>query len=246
MAEFPHYLQPDAMDCVPKCLRMIAKHYGKAYSIENLRSRSSIGREGVSLLGISDAAESIGFKTIGVRIPLEKLVEDAVLPCIVHWKQNHFVVLYKIKNNKFYVSDPAHGLITYTKEELVKNWISTKTEGEDKGIALLLEPTPEFYAMEEEKTDKATFGYLLSYLRPYKKYLIQLVLGLLLGSLLQLILPFLTQAVVDVGIGNQNLNFIYLVLVAQLVLFFSRATVDFIRSWILLNIDKKQFNIFCI
>lgn len=239
MSEFPNYLQLDIMDCGPTCLRMIAKHYGKAYSIENLRGKSSIGREGVSLLGISDAAESIGFKTIGIRISLEKLIEDAVLPCIVHWKQNHFVVLYKIKNNIFYVSDPAHGLIKYNQEEFVNYWISTKKEGEDKGIALLLEPTPEFYAMEEEKSNKATFSYLLSYLRPYKKYIVQLVLGLLLGSLLQLILPFLTQAVVDVGIGNQNLNFIYLVLVAQLVLFFSRAIVDFIRSWILLHIGTR-------
>ncbi|MEI7596293.1 MAG: peptidase domain-containing ABC transporter [Bacteroidota bacterium] len=239
MIKFPHYKQPDAMDCGPTCLRMVAKYYGKNYSLESLRTKSNIGREGVSMLGISDAAESLGFRTMGVRISLDKLIGDAILPCIIHWKQIHFVVLYKIKNNKFYVSDPAHGLITYTKDEFLKYWISTKTEGEDKGIALILDPTPEFYAMEDEKSNKATFGYLLSYLRPYKKYLIQLVLGLLLGSLLQLILPFLTQAVVDVGIGNQNLNFVYLVLIAQLVLFFSRAIVDFIRSWILLHIGTR-------
>ncbi|MEI7597420.1 MAG: peptidase domain-containing ABC transporter [Bacteroidota bacterium] len=239
MIKFPHYKQPDAMDCGPTCLRMVAKHYGKSYSLESLRTKSNIGREGVSMLGISDAAECLGFRTMGVRISLDKLFEDAILPCIIHWKQNHFVVLYKIKNNKYFISDPAHGLITYTQDEFVKYWLSTKTEGEDKGIALILDPTPEFYAMEDEKSDKATFGYLLSYLRPYKKYLIQLVLGLLLGSLLQLILPFLTQAVVDVGIGNQNLNFVYLVLIAQLVLFFSRAIVDFIRSWILLHIGTR-------
>ncbi|MEI7595912.1 MAG: cysteine peptidase family C39 domain-containing protein, partial [Bacteroidota bacterium] len=132
---FPHYLQPDAMDCGPTCLRMVAKYYGKNYSLESLRTKSNIGREGVSLLGISDAAECLGFRTIGQRLSINTLIEEVPLPCIIHWKQNHFVVLYKIKNNKFYVSDPAHGLITYTQEEFLKYWISTKTEGEDKGIA---------------------------------------------------------------------------------------------------------------
>ncbi|MDD2412683.1 MAG: peptidase domain-containing ABC transporter [Bacteroidales bacterium] len=237
---FPFYTQPDAKDCGPVCLRMIAKHYGKNYSLQNLRDKSFITREGVSLLGISDAAESLGFKTIGVRIPIEKLINEAALPCIAHWKQNHFVVLYKIsKNGNFHVADPAHGLIKYTKEEFLLGWLSTKKDGEDSGIALLLEPTNDFYEHDGDKTNKQKISYFFKYLRPYKGLMIQLILAMVAGSLLQLIFPFLTQAVVDVGIGTSNLNFITLALIAQLVLFISQMSVGFIRSWILLHISTR-------
>ncbi|MDD5569532.1 MAG: peptidase domain-containing ABC transporter [Bacteroidales bacterium] len=239
MKNFPFYTQLDSMDCGPSCLRMIAKHYGKTYTLQNLRDKSFITREGVSLLGISDAAEAIGFRTMGVKISFEKLAKEAPLPCIVHWNQNHFVVVYKIHKNNVYVADPGHGLVKYTTEEFKKCWLSTKAEGEEKGIALLLEPTPDFYKIEDEKKNKSSFGYLFSYLTPYKKFIVQLILGLLLGSMLQLVFPFLTQSVVDVGISNQNINFIYLVLIAQLMLFFSRATVDFIRGWILLHLGTR-------
>ena len=160
------------MDCGPTCLRMVAKYHGKLYNLEKLRNSSSIGREGVSMLGISDAAESIGFRTMGVSISLEKLIEDAPLPCIIHWKQCHFVVLYKISKHqniqktKYYVADPSHGLIKYTKDEFVKYWISTKKDSEDNGMALLLEPTPEFYNLSDEKNDKASFHYLISVNQP--------------------------------------------------------------------------------
>ena len=143
---FPFYKQLDAMDCGPSCLRMIAKYCGKTYTLQALREKCSITREGVSLLGISDAAESIGFHTVGVRIDFKKLAEEVPFPCIVHWKQKHFVVVYKIKDNDIFVSDPAHGLIKYTEKEFLDGWLSTKTDNEDKGIALLIEPTPEFYS----------------------------------------------------------------------------------------------------
>ncbi len=244
---FPFYKQLDAMDCGPSCLRMIARHYGKTYSLQALREKCFITREGVSLLGISDAAENIGFHTLGVKIDFKKLCGEAPLPCIVHWKQKHFVVVYKIRHNprgsasKFtiFVSDPAHGLIKYTEKEFLDCWLSTKTDNEDKGIALLIEPTPDFYTQADEKLNKSGFRFLFSYLRPYKKFIVQLFLGLLLGSLLQLIFPFLTQSVVDVGISNQNIGFVYLVLLAQLMLFFSRATVEFIRGWILLHLGTR-------
>jgi ATP-binding cassette subfamily B protein len=240
---FPYYNQPDAKDCGPTCLRMIAKYYGKNYSLQYLRENSFITREGVSLLGISDAAENIGFKTMGVRISFEQLETDASLPCIVHWKQNHFVVVYDILEKKgktwILVADPARDLIKYTREEFCSGWLSTKNSGEDMGVALLLEPTPAFYEMKGEKSDRTKINFLFKYLKPHKRYIIQLFLGMLLGSLLQLIFPFLTQAVVDVGIGNQNLGFITLVLIAQLVLFASRMSVDFIRSWILLHVSTR-------
>ena len=239
MQKFPHYNQLDAMDCGATCLRMIAKHYGKSYTSQTLRKRSYITREGVSLLGISDAAESIGFRTMGVKIDFEKLIEDDVTPFIAHWRQDHFIVVYEITKNKVYVADPAVGKITYSKQEFLKNWISTKKNGKDQGIALLLEPTPDFYEQTGEKSDKTKFRFLFQYLRPHKKLIVQLVLGLILGSLLQLIFPFLTQSIVDFGIANNNLNFIYLVLIAQMTLFISRMTVDFIRSWIMLHISTR-------
>ena len=239
MAKFPFYKQLDAMDCGPSCLRMIAKHHGRNYSVQTLRERSHITRQGVSLLGTSDAAESIGFRTMGVRLSLDQLAKESPLPCIAHWKQNHFVVVYKITKGHVYVADPAHGHIKYTREEFLQHWASTKTEGEAQGICLLLEPTPDFYNQEGETRDKKTFRFLFSYVRPYGKFITQLVLGMVLGALLQLIFPFLTQAIVDIGISNQDLGFITLILIAQLVLFISQASVEFIRSWILLHISTR-------
>lgn len=239
MAKFPLYYQLDAMDCGPTCLRMIAKHYGKSYSVQVLRERSSITREGVSLLGISDAADSIGLKNVGARIGFEQLKNDVPLPCIAHWKQKHFVVVYKIKNDQIWVADPARGHITYTRDEFLNGWIGTRANDEDMGLCLLLEPTPDFYTFRDEKQNRNSFRFLLSYLKPYKKYMTQLILGLLLGSLFLLIFPFLTQAVVDIGINNNDLGFITLVLVAQLILFVSITSVEVIRSWILLHLSTR-------
>ncbi len=237
--KFPFYKQYDTMDCGPTCLRMVAKHYGRAYSLQSLRDKSGISREGVSLLGISEAAENIGLHTIAVQLPFEDLVEEMPLPCIVHWKQKHFVVVYKISPTKVHVADPARDRIVYTREEFMQGWISTRNQGNEVGIALALEPTPQFYEYEDEKTQKLGFQRLFQYLFAYKKLIVQLVLGLLVGSLLQLIFPFLTKAVVDIGINTQNLNFVYLILVAQLMLFLGRTSVDFIRSWILLHISAR-------
>jgi ATP-binding cassette subfamily B protein len=236
---FPFIKQLDAMDCGPTSLAMIARYYGKAYSQQTLRDRSFITREGVSMLGTSDAAESIGMRTMGVRITFDQLASEVLLPCIAHWKQNHFIVVYKIKNNTVYVADPAHGLVKYTKEEFMTGWASTRKEGENQGLCLLVEPTPDFYKMEDENLNKSSFKFLFSYLRPYKKFLAQMMLGMVVGSLLQLIFPFLTQAVVDFGINNQDIGFITLILISQLALFAGRTSVEFIRSWILLHISTR-------
>lgn len=245
---FPFYRQLDVMDCGPSCLRMVAKYYGKNFTLENLRERCYISRQGVSLLGISDAAESIGFRTIGVTLTYEQLTEEIPLPCIVHWKQNHFIVVYKSKKKKplfgkpkeyIWVADPAHDLIKYSRDEFEKYWLSITENNENKGIALLLEPSPDFYNIADEKSDKTKISYLLNYLKPYKKYISQLFMGLLLGSLLQLIFPFLTQAIVDKGVVSQNLGFITLIFIAQIILLASRVSVEFIRSWILLHISTR-------
>ena len=235
MSNFKHYSQQDAMDCGPTCLRMVSKYYGKSIGINNLRNESQYNREGVSLLGINKAAVSIGFKTIAASITIEDLKTEAPLPCILHWNQNHFVVLYKASINKFTIADPAKGIIKLSKQEFEQGWISDKEE--QKGIVLLLSPTPTFYQQENDVNRKLGWGLLTKYLLKYKAQIFQLFLGLLLGNLLQLIFPFLTQSIVDTGINTHNLNFIQLILIAQFALFFARTFVEFIRSRILLFVS---------
>ncbi len=242
MLKFIYTPQLDARDCGPACLHMVSRHYGRQHNLALLREQCHITREGVSMLGISDAAEKIGFRTMGVKISYDKLANEVPLPCIAHWKQRHFVVVYELsgkKKDKVRVADPAHGLLTYSREEFEKAWASTTEQGDPMGVCLLLETTPDFYSNAGETAPKNSFRFLLSYLRPHRKLLIQLLLGMLLGSLLQLIFPFLTQSVVDVGINTRDLNFITLVLIAQLVLFFSQTAIEFIRSWILLHISTR-------
>lgn len=241
MPNFPFYKQADFKDCGATCLKIIAKHYGKTLNIQTLRKLSETTREGTSLLTLSEASENIGFRSLGIKLNVIKL-EEAPLPLILHWNKEHFVVLYKIKKGIYYISDPAHGLIEYSKEEFIKFWIGNNaTENTQEGIALVLEPTPKFYQSEFDSKDDKTFGFglLFKYLIPYKSFVFQLSVGLLAGSILQLIVPFLTQSVVDVGIQNQNIHFIYLVLFAQLFLFFGRTALDLIRSWILLHLSTR-------
>ena len=302
MGSFFHYHQLDQMDCGPTCLRMICRYYGRLFTAQSLRDKAQIGKEGVSMLGMSEAAEAIGFRTMGVRISFEKLATEAPLPCIVHWDQNHFVVVYGTKGitgswmnravggrkssdiesmdniskqfrhsfsvdeeetilrpadwpvnvppmsktiqtatrrGTVFVADPGKGLISYTADEFCQHWLSARNEHKEEGIVLLLEPTPQFYEQEAEKPTSYGFDRVFAYLWQYKKLLIQLIMGLTVGSGLQLLLPFLTQSVVDVGINTQNLSFIYLVLGAQLMLLIGRLSVEFIRSWILLHISTR-------
>lgn len=242
---FPHYLQTDDMDCGSTSLRIIAKYYGKEYSAEMLRRNCHITRNGVSMLGISEAAEHIGFKTLGVKITFKQLAEDAKLPCILHWNQNHFVVCYKIKkrrndNYQIFISDPAAGKINYTKAEFMKCWASTKINGEDCGTALLLTPGIDFGKCEEEIIGKKKgLVYFLKYLSPYKSQIVQLLTIMAIGSILQLIFPFLTQAMVDLGINAKNMGMITIILIAQLTLFMARLSTEYIRGWILLHVNSR-------
>ncbi|MFH0842572.1 MAG: peptidase domain-containing ABC transporter [Bacteroidota bacterium] len=261
MPGFPFYKQLDSMDCGPSCIRMVAKYYGKTYSLQSLRSKSFITNTGVSMLGISDAAESIGFRTRGYRLTWEQLRDEVPLPCIVHWNQRHFVVVHKIKKRRsftlppwgkgrgrgsrtknwdeVFVADPAAGLLKYTKEEFCRCWYSTKTDGIDEGTALLLEPSPEFYRQEDEERSKLSFLYLLKYIRPYSKFILQLMLGMLTASIISLIFPFLTQSLVDTGIGTGNIAFVIMVLVAQLVLTLSQTANGLLRNWISLHVTSR-------
>jgi len=238
---FPHYIQPDSKDCGPMCLKIIAKHFKKTISLQKLRNLSETTREGSNLFCISEAAEKIGFHSLGVKISLETL-QEVPLPCILHWNKVHFVVLYKIKKQTYYISDPAHGLLKYNQQKFLKNWIgSNAAEHTEEGIALLLETTPKFTDNNnfDEKDKDFGFSFLGKYVFKYKAFLWQLVIGLLAASLLQLIFPFLTQSVVDVGIKNQDIHFIYLILFAQLALFLGRTAIEIIRSWILLHLSTR-------
>jgi len=221
---------------------MVAMHYGHHYTLETLREKCEFSREGVNLFGIAKAAESIGFRSTGARLSFEELCR-APFPVIVHWNQRHFVVLYgtrgKGRNIKMLIADPATSLVELSESEFKKSWYSTVKDGVGLGIALLLEPTPRFYQEEGESVNRRGFKFLGTYLKPYRKFIVQLFAGLFIGSLLQLILPFLTQSIVDIGIGTQDIGFIWLVLIAQLMLAVSMASVEFIRGWILLHMGTR-------
>jgi len=239
---FPHYPQYDAMDCGPSCLRMVARYYGRHYPLSKLREYTYADREGVSLEGIIAAAERIGLRALPVQLPMQATEReqlgllDAPLPLIAHWDQNHFVVVYKMNRKHVWIADPATGKRRLPRLEFEAHWLS----GSDKGIALLLEPQPRFYEEEgETAAEKGGLFYLLAYLKPYRAYFWQLVLGLVLASLFQLIFPFLTQAIVDVGIQNSDLSFINLILLAQLMLFLGRVTVNILRNRILLHLGTR-------
>ncbi len=236
---FPFVKQPDAMDCGPSCLKMVAGYYGKNFSLESLRKKCYITREGVSFLGLSEAADAIGFKTVGVKITFEMLRDNVPLPCIVHWRQRHFIVVYKIKKGKIWVADPAVGLITYSEEEFIRNWGSTISDGKPAGLVLITEPTPALYENADERENSTGFRFLFKYFRLYRRYVFQLVLGLLIGSGIQLVIPFLTQSIIDIGLNNNDLGFIYLILFAQLALVIGRMSVEFIRGWLLLHIGSR-------
>ncbi|MEL6851349.1 MAG: cysteine peptidase family C39 domain-containing protein, partial [Bacteroidota bacterium] len=237
--KFPFYQQLDGMDCGPTCLRMIAQFYGKKYSLSYLREKGYITREGVSMLGISQAAEAIGFRTMGAKLTLSQLLKQAPLPVIVHWNQNHFVVVHKARNGRVEVADPGMGLLTYSEADFLAGWIGENRTENEKGVALLLEPTRDFYLQEEEPVSTKGFRYLKAYLTPYKWEFFQVMAGLLVGSFLHLLFPILTQKMVDEGIGHRDIGFIYLILAIQMVLFISQTLLTFVRSWILLHIGTR-------
>jgi len=241
---FKCIIQSDSMMCGITCLQMVCKHFGREISLRTLSKLCVATSEGVSMLGVNEAANKLGLRTMCARTDFDTL-SKATLPCVLHWDQNHFVVLYKVKKGKkFYVADPGKGLVKYNLEEFKSHWISTRSNGEEKGIAMFLEPTPAFYSRKEDgdgekNKNPRSFRFLFGYVKKYKRYFGQVVLGMVVGSLLQLVLPFLTQSIVDVGIKNQDLGFIWLILLGQLMLTFSRTAIDFIRRWLLLHISMR-------
>lgn len=240
MRNFQFYPQHDSMQCGIACLQMICKYYHKEYTSKRLAEYCFATTEGVSLLGISEAAGKLGLHTICGKVTLQQM-QRVTLPCILHWNQNHFVVLYKIRRGKsFYIADPGKGKIRYTKEEFKSHWISTTSQGEEKGVAMFLEPTAEFGKLKGEEAEGIhSFRFLMGYLKQYRRYFVQIALGLLVGSLLQLILPFLTQAIVDLGIKHRDIQLIWLILLGELMIVIGRTSTDFIRRWLLLHISMR-------
>jgi len=236
---FSYYRQLNAMDCGPTCLRMVAKHYGKHYNADTLRQKAGFSTQGVSLLGISETAEKIGFRTRSAQINYGKLLQ-APIPSILHWDQNHFVVLVSIDKKNVKIADPARGIMSYTKQEFLKLWISNHLEEiGDVGTVLLMEPSPAFYEEEGEKEHKLKWSMMFQYLRMSKRQLFLVFISLLITSLFQLILPFLTKSMVDTGINTRNLQFITVILIAQLMLTFSSTFIGFIRSRLQLSISNS-------
>ena len=240
---FPITFQHDSMQCGIACLQMICKHFGREYSLDFLSKLCFATNEGVSLLGINDAANKLGLKTLCVKASMNEL-DQISLPAILHWNQKHFVVLYKIKKGrKYYIADPGKGLTAYTNEEMREYWLSTNSKGVEKGVVMMLEPASHFYdtknASGTNEKEIHSFRFLYGYVRRYYKYFGMIAVGLALGSIIQLVLPFLTQAIVDKGIKHQDLNIILLILFGQLMLTISRTVIDFLRRWILLRISMK-------
>ena len=236
-SRFPTFRQLDRMDCGPACIKIISEHYGKNIDFKKIKDSSYLTKQGVSLAGIISAAENIGFDTMPVKVTYKELLEKVNLPCIIHWNNNHFIVVYKVTVDNVFVSDPKNGLQTYSTKKFRKGWLNKNT---NDGVLLLLEPTNYFYDQTKfESTQKSNVFFLKNYFRPYTKLIFQLIVGLLLSSAIQVTLPFLTKALVDYGINNQSIKFVYLILLAQVVFFIALTFIGIIRSWILLHITTR-------
>ena len=239
--KYPFFRQYDQKDCGPTCLKMICKYHGKTFGADYLRELAALTGDGTSLGGLADAGEKVGLSSLALNATFEVLAEQIPLPCIAHWRQRHYVVVYEISKGKIIIGDPAHGLIKYNKTDFVKGWIPEKKPNEDsEGVVLLFETTPLFFEQDaKQEIKKSLFGFIFRYFQPYKRYLIQLFIGLFVTTLLQFAFPFLTQQIVDTGINTRNLSFITLILIAQLVLFISQSSIGIIRSWILLHTTSR-------
>lgn len=233
--------QHDQMDCGPACLAMISSIHGKNHSLQYIKKKAHLSREGISLMGISTAASELGFETFPSKLDFETLGKEGTLPCILHWNKSHFVVLYDHKKDfftrkyKFKIADPGFGLISIDDEKFKKSWISD----DDKGVALFLSPTEEFHTHHSPKEQKVTLRYLFKYLTAYKKQLTTMFLLLLIGSGLTLVFPFLTQNLIDKGVNQKNLSYITVILLAQLGLFLGSITIEIIRNWLMLFVGAK-------
>jgi ATP-binding cassette subfamily B protein len=236
---FPFYPQLEAMDCGSTCLRMVARFYGRFFSLEYLREISNTGKDGVSLLDLSEAAEIIGLKTLAVEADIIQLQDVIPKPCIINWGNNHFVVVYNQDSSKVWIADPAQGKYKLNNDEFLHKWIGEDADIENSGIVLICQSTPDFYTFNGKDPQKGSWQYVFNYFKQYKALIFQIIIGLFLGSTLQLLFPFFIKSIVDIGINNNDLSFIALVLIAQLILFISQISVEFIRNWNILHVGSR-------
>lgn len=234
--------QHDSMECGVACLAMICQHFGRTYSLKSLSKYCHASNDGVSLLGIRDAAQKLGLEVVCGKINLTD-IKTHMLPCIIHWNQNHFVVLYKVSKGKYYIADPGKGNISYKEAEFIEHWSSEYHKNEDKfvrGIAMFFMPTDDFFNHNEiGNAESHSFKLLLNYVEQYKKYLVHVLCGLFIGCVLQLILPFLTEAIVDFGIKFKDIKLVWLILLGELLIVIGKTSTDFIRRWLLLHISMR-------
>ncbi|MCM1348235.1 MAG: peptidase domain-containing ABC transporter [Firmicutes bacterium] len=241
MGHFPDIRQHDAMECGVACLTAVLRHFGKYVSLSEVGKRCARTNEGVSLLSITRAAESYGLTTATARVSLKQLSE-LPMPVILHWNQNHFVTLYRFSRNSsiFHIADPEKGLIKLNRTDFASHWLSYHDDNEEKGIAMFVQPGEDFSKISEEnKSDTRSLTILLKHIAQYKPLLIQVLLGLALGCVLQLVMPFLTQAIVDKGIAHKSINLIWLILLGELFIVCGRTATDFIRRWLILHISMR-------
>ena len=234
---FPVEYQMDSQDCGPACLKIIAKHFGKFYSLQSLRDKCGITKEGVSLLDLSTGAESLGLRTLAIKCTIDDVVNSVPFPAIIFWKDSHFVVVYHANKKYIWVSDPAKGRIKYTHEELKKGWYQ---KGAKQGVLLAIEPTAEFKDSKAEREQrKNTFSSILKYFTPYQRNFILIFVIMLLVTALQGMLPFISKAVIDVGIKTSDVNFINMVLIGNISILLSVMIFNVIRDWILMHITAR-------
>lgn len=236
--KFPFYKQPDAMDCGPVCLKIITEYYGKIFPVAYFRKLCSIGKQGTTMASMIEAAGLLGFKTLAAELPYEQLVSKAPLPCILHWEKEHYVVLYRITDKYAYLSDPGlSGKVKVPAADFIRSW--QIKEGSQTGRVLLLETTPAFHEKQSIADNSASLWSLLPYLRLHRKSLIPVGISLLLASGFSLVIPLLTQLIVDKGIHGKNTNLLFLICIGQLMLFSGRMLMDFLRARLLFRLGAR-------
>lgn len=239
MRAFKFIKQLDSMQCGLACMAMICYHWGQEYSVKFLNKFCTASKDGVSFKGLSDLSDTLGLHCISGKVSIQEL-RECPLPAILHWNQNHFIVLYKIKNNKFYIADPSKGKLVLNETEFRQHFISLTSDNKEKGLAMFFEPTEKFGIIKDDTiNNERNFKFLSKYIFKHKLYFIQIIVGMIFACCMQLLFPFLTQSIVDTGIHTKNIGLIWLILIGELTIVIGRTITDVIRNWLLLHISMR-------
>lgn len=230
------------MQCGAACLAMVCNFFNYRCTVDWIEEYCQATIDGVSMNDITQSAIRLGFNAVSARVTTDNLARlPYPLPAVLFWNRNHFVVLYKVsrKGRCFHIADPAKGKIKYTREEFEKHWECTTADGAQAGFAMFFDPIDEVESPPPPRRKKRSFRFLARYMSPYRRHFVQIGLGLLLGCLLQLIMPFLTQSIVDIGITHRDIGFIWLVLLGELAIVIGRTSADIIRRWLLTHVSMS-------